>query len=117
MRRCRPRRPAESEGRPRDTQTVSETTTASVAAAEPICFSVSAKWGEPISSSVSHRNLMLTGTPASIAARAPKSAVSAGPLSSVVPRPKYASPSFRNSKGSVLQGSVSFEAGWTSRWL
>ena len=60
---------------------------------------------------------MLTGTPASIAARAPKSAVSAGPLSSVVPRPKYASPSFVSLKGSVLQGSVSFEAGWTSRWL
>ena len=31
---------------------------------------------------------MFTGTPASSAARAPNSAASAGPLSSVVPRPK-----------------------------
>ncbi len=60
---------------------------------------------------------MLTGTPASIAARAPKSAVSAGPLSSVVPRPRYLSPCFVSSNGSDLQGSVSLEAGWTSRWL
>ena len=60
---------------------------------------------------------MLTGTPASIAARAPKSAESAGPLSSVVPRPRYVSPSRMNVKGSVRQGSVSFDAGTTSRWL
>ncbi len=60
---------------------------------------------------------MLTETPASRAARAPKRAVSAGPLSSVVPRPKYVSPSLVKANGSVFQGSVSFEAGWTSRWL
>ncbi len=77
---CSPRRPADCAGRPRDTHTVSETTTASVAAAGPIARSVSAKWGEPTSSSSSQRTLMLTGTPASIAARAPKSAESAGPL-------------------------------------
>ena len=115
--RCRPRSPAESDGRPRETQTVSDTTTASVFAAGPIPLSVSAKLGEPISSSVSHRNLMFSGTPASIAARAPRRAVSAGPLSSVVPRPKYVSPCFVKRKGSVRHGSVAFDAGWTSRWL
>ena len=88
MIRWSPRSPAESEGRPRETHTVSDTTTASVSAAGPIAFSVCAKFGEPISSSSSHRKRMFTGTPASIAARAPSSAVSAGPLSSVVPRPR-----------------------------
>ncbi len=78
----------EREGRPRDTHTVSETTTTSVRAAPPMLFRVSAKCGEPISSSVSQRNRTLTGTPASRAARTPNSAVRAGPLSSVVPRPK-----------------------------
>ena len=71
---------------------MSETTTASVAAAGPIARRVSAKFGEPTSSSSSQRTLTFTGTPASIAARAPNSAESAGPLSSVVPRPRYLSP-------------------------
>ncbi len=114
---CSPRRPVDCAGRARDTQTVSETTTASVAAAGPMARSVSAKWGEPTSSSSSQSTLMFTGTPASSAARAPNSADSAGPLSSVVPRPRYVSPCRVNVKGSVLQGSVSLEAGTTSRWL
>ena len=117
IRRWSPRRPAESEGRLRETQTVSETTTTSVFAASPIRFRVASKFGEPTSSSVSQRKRMFTGTPAFMAARAPKSAVRPGPLSSVVPRPKYVSPSRVKVKGSVRQGSVSFEAGCTSMWL
>ena len=96
---------------------MSETTTTSVRAAAPIFASVASKWGEPTSSSVSHRKRMFTGTPASRAALAPMRAVRAGPLSSVVPRPKYVSPSFVNTNGSLRHGSVSFEAGCTSRWL
>ena len=87
MKPSSPRNPAELAGRFRETQTVSETTTESVfrlGAAFEMIFS---KFGEPISSSNSQRKRMLTGTSASIAARAPKSALSAGPLSSVVPRP------------------------------
>jgi len=68
---CSPRSPADTAGRPRDTHTVSETTTASVAAAGPIARSVSAKCGEPTSYSSSQRTLMFTGTPASSAARTP----------------------------------------------
>jgi hypothetical protein len=88
MKRCSPRSPEDREGFPRETHTVSETTTTSVAAAGPIWRSVSAKFGDPISSSVSQRKRTFTGTPASRAAFAPYSAVRAGPLSSVVPRPK-----------------------------
>ena len=44
------------------------------------------KLGLPISSSSSHRKWMLRGPPARRAARAPKKAVTAGPLSSELPR-------------------------------
>ena len=117
MNPCRPRSPAGDAGLPRAIQMVSETRTESVArasAAEEIPFS---KLGEPISSSNSQSTRRLIGRPASRAALIPKRAVSAGPLSSVVPRPRYRSPAFTNSNGSVSHGSVSFEAGWTSRWL
>ncbi len=83
-----PRRPAGAAGLPRAIQIVSETMTESVARAPRAPPRPFAKLGEPISSSNSQRNLTFTGTPASRAAFAPKSAESAGPLSSVVPRPK-----------------------------
>ena len=69
--RSNPRRPADKEGRSRETHTVSETTTASVRAADPMARSVSSKWGEPTSSSVSQRKRTLSGTPASRAAFVP----------------------------------------------
>ena len=51
-------------------------------------FMAASKFGEPISSSSSQRICVLVSRPASRAARIPHSAVSAGPLSSVVPRPR-----------------------------
>ena len=85
---CRPRSPAGAAGLPRAIQIVSETMIESVASLSFAAAMPFAKLGEPISSSNSQRTRMFTGTPASIAAFAPKSAESAGPLSSVVPRPK-----------------------------
>ncbi len=73
---------------PRAIQIVSETMIESVASLSRAPAMPFAKLGEPISSSNSHRKRTFTGTPASIAAFAPNSAESAGPLSSVVPRPK-----------------------------
>ena len=71
LKRCRPRKPDEIDGRPRETHTVSDTTTASVRATSFIVRRVAAKCGEPISSSSSQRKRMFTGTPASRAAFAP----------------------------------------------
>ncbi len=85
---CSPRRPAGAAGLPRAIQIVSETMIESVASLSLANVMPFAKLGEPISSSNSHRKRTFTGTPASNAAFAPKSAESAGPLSSVVPRPK-----------------------------
>ncbi len=85
---CSPRRPAGQAGRDRETHTVSETTIESVAKSPAFPRMAVSKLGLPISSSSSQRKWMLTGTFCSKAYRAPKSAVIAGPLSSVVPRPR-----------------------------
>jgi hypothetical protein len=73
-----------------DGQMVSETMIESVcsrAGSWPSLARAVAKLGLPISSSHSHRNWKLSFTDAARARRAAKSAVRAGPLSSVAPRP------------------------------
>ena len=59
---CSPRSPAGAAGRVRDTQTVSDTTTESVAKSAAWARMVVSKFGLPISSSSSQRKWMLTGT-------------------------------------------------------
>jgi len=68
-------------------QMVSDTTTESGRGIAVRFFSPGAKCGLPISSSNSQRNRTLIGKPCSMAYRAPNKADSAGPLSSVAPRP------------------------------
>ena len=72
---------------PRAIQIVSDTSTESVLSRSRLFFTKPSKFGLPISSSSSQMNLTLSGTPLSTAYFAASIAVSAGPLSSVVPRP------------------------------
>ena len=82
-----PRRPIEIAGCALLGQIVSDTITASHANCSRRACTASAKWGLPISSSVSHRHVMSMGSPAAAAQLAARSAHRPGPLSSVVPRP------------------------------
>src|SRR5581483_2369342 len=98
-----------------ETQIVSEMTTDLVASLSLLFFKNSRNEGLPISSSNSQQNFMLIGNLFSKAYLAAYRTARVGPLSSVVPRPRYFSPSIFMMNGCDFHSEGS--AGCTSKWL